>query len=256
MNLKVANDNGNSEQDMVINGNLIRQPNVFAKVASLPNMDDVKEEFVLKNIHSNLIVAVEGGLYYIGDYALKSGKRCRNIEVGVDNNKVDSSIVYINTLAHIAAEAVNHAATDGTLSDQILSVHVDMATALPVSYYSKKNANIFSEKFTGKKHFITVYIGNKEIQVELIFDFIKVIPEGVTAAFAFKKDNAFFDDYNKNHEKKLDCSYFENARVLHVAIGEGTTEFPVTKDVVFNPNFITGTNNGNGHAIDSVIESF
>ena len=95
MNLKVANDNGNSEQDMVINGNLIRQPNVFAKVASLPNMDDVKEEFVLKNIHNNLIVAVEGGLYYIGDYALKSGKRCRNIEVGVDNNKVDKYIFFI-----------------------------------------------------------------------------------------------------------------------------------------------------------------
>ncbi|WP_303814386.1 hypothetical protein [Selenomonas ruminantium] len=39
-------------------------------------------------------------------------------------------------------------------------------------------------------------------------------------------------------------------------MGEGTTEFPVTTDVHFKPDFISGTNNGNGHAIDAVIDDF
>jgi plasmid segregation protein ParM len=257
MNLKVANDNGNSEQDLIINGLLIQQPNVFAKVARVPNLDEVNIDYVLKNIHNNLIVAVEGGLYYVGEYALKSGQPCRTIDVGVDNNKVESSIVYINTLAHIAAAAVRETAAEGGSLDVVLKVNIDMATALPVSYYNKRNASFFADKFMEKKHFVTVQVGNKEVQVELIFDYVKVIPEGVTAAFAFKEYDKIFDEYNKNHkDDKIDKDFFNTAKVLHVAIGEGTTEFPVTNDVHFKPDFITGTNNGNGHAIDAVIEDF
>ena len=43
---------------------------------------------------------------------------------------------------------------------------------------------------------------------------------------------------------------------MHIAIGEGTTEFPITTGIAFKPDFITGTFNGNGHAIARVLESF
>ena len=102
--VKVGNDNGNSEHDLIINGVAIAQPNVFAKVRKLPNLDEVNREYVLDNIHDNLIVTCEdpSGIYYVGNYALKSGQKVRNIEVGIDNNKVDSDIVMVNTLAQIA----------------------------------------------------------------------------------------------------------------------------------------------------------
>ncbi|WP_294364875.1 hypothetical protein [uncultured Clostridium sp.] len=54
--LKVGNDNGNSEHDLIINGVLIAAPNVFAKVRKLPNLDEINKEFVLNDIHNNLIV--------------------------------------------------------------------------------------------------------------------------------------------------------------------------------------------------------
>lgn len=249
---KVGNDNGNSEQDIIINENLIQQPNVFAKVAKLPNMDEVSKKFVLSNIHQNLIVSLEGGTYYIGEYALKSGQRCRNIDVGIDNNKIESQIVYVNTLAHIAGEAV----AESKDFKNIIKVKVDMTTSLPVSYYGKRNANDFADKFLSKKHIVTVYVGNEEANVEIEFTYVKVIPEGVTAVFALQKNENLFEEYNKKHKEKLSAEYFKNARILHVAIGEGTTEFPVTHDVNFDINFIQGTNNGNGHAIDRVIEEF
>ena len=106
--VKVGNDNGNSEHDLIINGVAIAQPNVFAKVRKLPNLDEVNREYVLDNIHDNLIVTCEdpSGIYYVGNYALKSGQKVRNIEVGIDNNKVDSDIVMVNTLAQIAGYGV------------------------------------------------------------------------------------------------------------------------------------------------------
>ena len=258
MYLKIANDNGNSEQDLIIDDELIQQPNVFAKPMRLPNLDEISPESVLKDIHNQLFVSIEGGLYYVGQRALDSGIPCHTIEVGIDNNKLTSDIVYINTLAHTAAAAVKKAAAEDRKNlDQTITVHADMATALPVSYYSKKNANDFAAKFSGKKHHVCVYVGSQEVMVDITYDFVKVIPEGVTASFALKHEDDVYSEYNRQHtDAQLHKEDFSTLRVLHIAIGEGTTEFPVTQDVHFKPDFISGTNNGNGHAIDAVIDDF
>ena len=63
MQFLVANDNGNAEQDLVINGRRISAPNVFARVGKLVNLDELNPEYVLKHIHDNLIVSVEGSIY-------------------------------------------------------------------------------------------------------------------------------------------------------------------------------------------------
>lgn len=257
--LKVGNDNGNSEHDIIINGDIIKQPNVFSKVRKLPNLDEVNKEFVLNNISDNLIVTCDDpvGIYYIGNYALKSSQKVRSIEVGIDNNKIDSDIVKINTLAQIAGYAVAQYYKNGGNLDDTINVFVDMTTALPISSYSHKNGLEFAGKFLDKVHRVTVHVGTTSVRVEIKFDFVKVIPEGVTGIFALKEyDNSIFEDFNSKNKDKLNSSYFNNARVLHIAIGEGTTEFPITQGIEFNPEFIKGTNNGIGHAIDNAIEEF
>lgn len=257
MKFQVANDNGNSEQDMIIGTTGIAQPNVHAKLGSIPNLDEVNSTAVLQDIHNHLIAVVEGTTYYVGQHAIISGQRCRSIEVGVDNNKVESNIVYVNTLAHIAGEACAEAFRAGQDLTQEIQVSVDMATALPVSYYSRALAKQFAEKFTHKPHHVLIYAGPQEISVRITFDYVKVIPEGVTAAHAFLHHPEIFESYNKAHEDKLSTKDMQSARVLHIAIGEGTTEFPITHDgILFDPDFISGTNNGNGHAIDRCIQDF
>lgn len=268
MQMQVANDNGNSEQDMIITltGDKkeqevvqVAEPNVYAKVGILPNLDEVKPEYILSHVHQNLVVSIEGATtYYIGSYALHSGQHCRSIEVGVDNNKVTSDIVFVNTLGHIAGEAcAREYANTGVVPDDV-SVRVDMATSLPVSYYSRSLAQAFADKFTGREHLVIVHAGAKSIPCHVSFDFVKVIPEGVTASHAFIAENGLFASYNKAHsDTPLDAEDMKKMRILHVAIGEGTTEFPITYNgISFDPNFITGTNNGNGHAIDRVINRF
>lgn len=250
--LRVGSDNGNSEHDLVINGDLIQQPNVYAKVRKLPNLDEVDKEYILNNIEKNLVVTCENpnGIYYIGDYALKSGQSIRSIEVGVDNNKIDSPIVKVNILSQIAGYVV---AKHGYKNNDIIKVKVDMATSLPVGHYDRKSATAFANTFLESTYLVTVHVGNKAVRVQIEFEFVKVIPEGVTTAF-YLKDNQ--DDILNKVAQDIDIEDINSARILHVAIGEGTTEYPMTKGVEFNPNFIKGSNNGIGYAIDKAMDEF
>lgn len=225
MKLKFANDNGNSEQDMFINDVPVAQPNVYAHISRLPNMDEVNVESVLRDIHNNLVVAIEGQSYYVGNKALRSGSRCRSIEVGVDNNKVTSHIVYINTLAHLAGFAVAETYRQGESLDHEIECEVDMATAIPVSYYSKKTGAAFAQQFMGKTHLVTVFVGPTEVSVRIRFDFVKVIPEGVTAAHAFLSNESLFDSYNRTHDEILSMTkqiiYKANNEIDVVAVYGG-----------------------------------
>lgn len=197
---KVGNDNGNSEHDIIINDVLISQPNVYSKVRRLPNLDEVNKQYVIENIENNLIVTCEdsSGIYYVGNYALSSGQKIRNVEVGIDNNKIESDVILINTLAQIAGQAVKEYYLKNKSVKEIIKVKVDMATALPISSYSNKNAKLFSEKFTNKKHFITVHIGNEIARVEI--EFVMVIPEGVTSSFLFTQTDDILKKYNFKKE--------------------------------------------------------
>ncbi|MBK5242798.1 MAG: hypothetical protein JJD95_16520, partial [Clostridium sp.] len=115
----------------------------------------------------------------------------------------------------------------------------------------------FSNKFSEKTHMVTVHIGNKDARVLVEFVFVKTIPEAVTATFALKEaTKELFEEHNKKYNDGLSKEFFESAKVLHLAIGEGTTEYPITNGIKFNPEFIKGTNNGVGHAIDKVLEEF
>lgn len=264
LKLNVGNDNGNSEHDIIINNELITQPNVISKVRKAPNVEELNNNLFIKNIENNLIVdilseSVKTGTYLCGQYALKSGEKVKSISIGYDNNKLESDIVIVNTLAQIAGYSVKQAHKDNKLTeDTRIIVSVDMATALPISQYSKSRAKEFANRFLDGKHIVKVSTPTTKVVVEIEFDFVKVIQEGVTTIFALlEAEDKLFETYNrKNEEEKIDKKYFEDKKILHIAIGEGTTEYPVTEGRVFNPNFIKGTNNGVGHAINSSLEEF
>ncbi len=263
MNLSVGNDNGNSEHDIIINGKLIKQPNVLAKVRALPNFDEVSEDAIIRNMENNLVATIDSQAcdkctYYIGEYARKSGKKLTNIEVGAFNSKLDSDIPVVNTLGQIAGYAVQKAIKEvPDLSE--LEVNVDMVTALPVTQFSKKNADIFSKKFTNGKHYVTLHISRREIKVIINFEFVKVLPESVPTVFylqGIKEGDPVLSEFNQTYKINTDGKFFQNKKILHLAIGEGTTEYPLTEGMIYNLNFIEGSNNGVGHATERVINAF
>ncbi len=263
MNLLVGNDNGNSEHDIIINDDYIQQPNVNVKVRSLPNFDDVNERDIIDKITDNLVVSIdspscENATYYVGEYARQAGKKLNNIEVGAFNSKVDSSVPVVNTLAHIAGYAVKTAEKNVPSVEEI-DVKVDMVTALPVLQFSKDNAKRFAEKFTCESHNIKVHISKREVNVKITFEYVKVLPESVPTVFylqTLSQTHPILKDFNEMYGMSVDGKFFCNKRILHAAIGEGTTEYPLTEDLVYNLNFVEGSNNGVGHAIERVLKDF
>lgn len=284
MTFRVGNDNGNSEHDLIIDGKLIAQPSVFSKISKLPDLSSLNDEVFVKNILSNVITTVisnsvsggAAGSYYVGNYATKSGKLLHNIEVGAFNSKLNSDVPIINTLSIIAAYAVSKALKDEPNVKDI-DLDIDMVTALPVTQYTPANAKAFSGKFMDNDHEVIVHLPSKVIKVKIHFVYVKVLPESICSTFyvhALTKENAeaikddqakqeymslvnrFFKDFNEKYNMNVDGTYFKGLKILHNSIGEGTTEIPLTNDISFDPNFIEGINNGVGHAINEVLNSF
>lgn len=264
MNLLLGNDNGNSEHKIVINGEIIRQPNIFAKIRSLPILDDINIDYVMNNIHDNLIVSIDSPsistarTYYIGNYALHSGKPLTNIGVGAQNSKIDTDVPVVNTLAQIAAYAAKTAYLADKSIDEI-DVNVDMVTGLPVQQYCKKNNAAFLNKYLHGPHKVTVIAGNKRVNTNIKFEYSQVVPESTPTVFYLKSlpaGHPIFKEFNELYNLNVDGSYFENKIILHNALGEGTADHPLTSGIEFNPNFIFGSENGIGHAIDRVLSSF
>ena len=276
--LKVGADNGNSEQDIIINGTQLQQADVYGKVVGrLKNLEELDQENFINNLEDNLVIGIatskyiNPGEYYIGNHTLRSGVTVRNTEVGADNNKTNSEVVYLNVIGQIAAYAVKKAYKgDKTTTD--IEINVDMTTALPIQQYNKMEAERFAEKFMDGEHRLTVKTPEKDYFVNIKFNFVKVIPEGVTTTFAIAGGaEEIFKTYNqkvKEHLSKdtqdslyleeLNTPYFakQQRRILHISIGESTTEYPITDGLAFDPNFVQGSNNGNGHAIKKALPLF
>lgn len=284
MTFSVGNDNGNSEHDLIIDGVLITQPNVFSKVSKMPDLSSLDDKVFVDNILSNIITtvmtpSVGGGAaasYFVGEYATQSGKLLHNIEVGAFNSKINSDVPVINTLSVLAAYAVQQAFKENPNTDKI-ELNVDMVTALPVTQHTPVSSKAFFNKFMEHNHEVMVHLPSRSVNVSISFNYVKVLPESICATFyvqALTKSNAeaitnkaakdeylsivkrFFKDFNDHYNLDIDGEYFKDLRILHNSIGEGTTEIPLTNDISFDPNFIAGSNNGVGHAINEVISDF
>ncbi len=265
----VGNDNGNSEHDLMIDGRWIGQPNVNCAVDELPWSEEQAPESFVKQLQDQLVVTVDSpaarpGMYYIGKFALESGEIIDNIQIGIDA-KSDMDLPIINTLAQIAAVAVQKAYEEEKKIPSSISVEADMATALPVTQHTDETAAKFEKRFTSGEHHITVHLGIQRVAVKIVFPFVKTVPEATPVIFTLQKDAAgnwrdgeLFGDFAETYrlEKKFNGSYFKDKRILHVDIGDGSTEYPITEGNRFLRQFVHGSHHGAGYAIEEALQEF
>ncbi|SFT23938.1 ParM/StbA family protein [Paenibacillus sp. BC26] len=265
----VGNDNGNSEHDLIIDGKLIQQPNVNCRVDELPWSEEQAPESFVRNLQDQLVVTVDSpaarpGMYYVGKFALESGEIIDTIQIGIDS-KSEMDLPVINTLAQIAALAVQKAFEDEKKIPSQIDVEVDMATALPVTQHTDESSARFEKRFTSDVHHVTVHLGVQRVAVKVSFPFVKVVPEATPVIFTLQKDAAgnwregdIFADFAATYglEKKFNGSYFKDKRILHVDIGDGSTEYPITEGNKFLRQFIHGSHHGAGYAIEEALQEF
>lgn len=275
INLVVGNDNGNSEHDLVINGEVIQNPNVISEENEIPNLEELDHMNAVENIHERLLVTIQEptsllGHYYIGSYAVNSDRFLENIDIGTDNAKSSSNIPIINTVSHLAAYAVRKMYEEGKVEDDVY-VTADMTTALPATQYSKKDAKSFADKFmyikgneeNGKQIYeLTIALPGRNHKVKVEFDFVMVVSEGVPGAFSLENENEHsleaLKEYYEDYDEKFDFDGFRKKHSLMLSIGAGTTERPLICDRMFDSTRIkyVGSNNGVDHAIEDILTKF
>jgi plasmid segregation protein ParM len=187
-----------------------------------------------------------------------------NLQIGIDL-KSDMDLPVVNTLAQIAAVAVQKAYEEEKKVPEMIEVEADMATALPNTQHTDETASKFERRFTSGVHHVTVHLGIHRVTVNITFPFTKVIPEATPVIFALQKDTdgnwregEIFQEFTEKYqiESKFNGSYFKDKRILHVDIGDGSTEYPVTEGNIFLRQFIHGSHHGAGYAIEEALDDF
>ncbi len=263
-----GNDNGNSQHKLYINKKLFVQPNVYYKATKSPWKDDYSPTSLIPNLLDNLVVTIDSpsvnpGIYFIGSFALKSTDVVTSMDVRVGEKHLED-VPIINTLGLIAGKAIQDAFEEEKDLPKNINVTIDMATALPARQWNKDTARIFKERFIKDSHRVTVHIKQERVNVEITFEHVEVLAEGVPATFAIQSDlngkvrkGEMFDQFAKDYNlPSVDGSYFKDKMILHDDIGDGSTEFVVTVGAKFLDEHIDGINSGIGHAIDDAMPDF
>jgi len=114
-------------------------------------------------------------------------------------------------------------------------------------------------------HHVTVHLGIHRVAVKIVFAFAKVVPEATPVIFTLQKDSEgnwregdIFDEFIETYgiEKKFNGSFFKDKRILHVDIGDGSTEYPITEGNKFLRQFVHGSHHGIGYAIEDALDDF
>jgi len=260
MKLVVANDIGNSETKMIVNDTLIKQPSVVKRLLSKPNVMETNVEKNIANLLDELIVHVtsnaikRSGLYFIGKRANMTADKVENMNIKL-GNKSKHDIPVLMTLSMLAARSVQLAYQENQELPSSISVDVSMTTAIPASEYSADQARYLEGRFTSNDHVVIVYVGETPVTVTLHFQTVKVTQEGIPALYALlESENEILKNYNEHYQKQAVPKDFANKRILHVDIGDGTTEYIYT--VGMNPvtDVCSGEKRGVGHATEEATQ--
>lgn len=277
--LKAANDNGNSEHNMVIRLDgkgkdgevVVKQPNVNVEInrMDLKGFENENTESLIENIFDNILVEISSpecnGIYLIGKRALDSGEMLNELEVGFDN-KSEVVLPLINTLGNLAAYALTKSMESSKEIPKEIHVGVDMTTALPIKeYYNVPGSQEKMEsKFKNGIHYVTLILGKTRVMVKIEFKHVLILPEASSVVFGLLEDEegnprsgeifaAYAEKYGK---EEVTGDEFDGKKILHVDIGGGTVDLPLTVDNSPHSSYISGYNTiGASHAIkDALLE--
>lgn len=261
MELVVGNDIGNSETKTIVNDVLIKQPSVIKRLLKKPDFTEVDDRKNVINLLDELVVNVSSGalkrdgLYFVGKRANLSADRVENINIKL-GNKHRNDIPVIMTLSMLSARAIQLHYQNENEVPSLLELDIDMITAIPASEYSKEKAEQLQKRFLDHEHIVTVYISGKSVTVKLSFNFVKVTQEGVPALYAFlESDEDILYDYKKIYPNDgLEPKSLKDKKILHVDIGDGTTEYIYT--IGLNPvvDACSGERRGVGHATEEATK--
>ncbi|PFY98760.1 hypothetical protein COL60_29945 [Bacillus pseudomycoides] len=274
INYFVEDDNGNSEKKITINGEMLKFPNTYSYVYKEPVPMEKKIEELVYGLFHNMDVTVNSSALkgqvaqriFVGERAIRSGADLQNLNIRSNRGKHKQDTTIMTTVSAIACRAVQDMfKNEGSLEEGAnIETNISMVTALPASEWNKEKAKELSERFTNSSHHVTVTVGDVRIYVTLKFEKVIVVQEGTVALFDLIEDGKgnyrnddLFDEFKEMYDMKdITGEYFSEKRLLHIDIGDGTTEYVVTKGYDYDNDHSSGERHGIGHAIERAKKDF
>jgi plasmid segregation protein ParM len=147
-------------------------------------------------------------------------------------------------------------------ADDVLSVQVRVALALPINEYMSHRVS-YAAEFMAGTHTVTVHNFETPVTVKLRFEDVQVIPEGASAQYAITAKGAPLMDAMLADVRRrgLALEGITSADVLAaqhtvgIDIGEGTVNFPVFTAGQFNADASTTYKKGYGTVLTDALKA-
>lgn len=267
LEFNVANDNGNSEHALRVEGELYTQPNIYSVDRPKRTSDKEPKDFV-ENLLKELYVTItstaieNNGDYFIGERALNS-KSIRTMRIDIDKHQQDLPI--INTLGILSGIAVKKAYDKKKSVPESIDLTVDMVTALPIHEHTSEASKAFAKRFMNNTHSVNVWLGATYVTVNVKFEYVHVQQEGACAIYnlILTKDGKWrnddiFDEFKIEYEldKFSGKDVYELKMTAGADIGEGTFDLAILKKYKQDADLSDGDTFGVGYAIDKALPQF
>lgn len=208
-----------------------------------------------------------------GKRALGSGEMTEEFDVVGHRSKAEQELSHIIVLSQIAAKATSDAyKLHGHLPD-VVDVHATVALALPIDEYVSHRTTYIADLMGTKDdndervHVVTVNNFTNPIVVRIVFDAVRVIPEGASAQYAIVQGGPELSQHmlNEVHERGFDTRQgFDATQItaadvlaathtIGVDVGEGTVNFAVFTDGKFNHDASRTLNKGYGTVLETAL---
>lgn len=260
MFIKIANDIGNSETKMIIADNLLKQPSVYKRLFKTPNVTETNIDKAVANLQDEILVNItskslkRNGLFFVGNRANQTADQIENMNINL-GNKHRHDVPVVTTLSMIATWAVEENYKKNGKLPSSLDVTSVMTSAIPASEYTTDKARHLENRFADYEHVVVVYVADELVTVTINFKGVKVTQEGVPALYALLESNHdILDNYNNEYKNDAKPTDFQNKKILHVDIGDGTTEYIYTVGLNPKPDVCSGERRGVGHATEQAVK--
>ena len=198
----------------------------------------------------------------LGRRAAASGRMPIMFDINDARPKCDDSLSGQLVCSVIASEVVRKLFEDsGSLPDDTVAANVTCALALPIVDFAKWRER-YKAMFENGNHVVHIHNFDHEVSVKLVFDAVRVLPEGAAAQFAIASLGTKFlesalDEARENGmpcEGETGSSLLSYKNTIGVDIGEGTVNFPVFRDGRVNVEASSSIDRGYGTVLSDVCE--
>lgn len=200
--------------------------------------------------------------YWFGKRAINSGRILTEFDVESHRSKALQDLSGILVLASIAGSVLReYYNVNKALPTETIKVSVNNALALPITEF-KEHRETYAAKFKNGNHLVSIHNFNQIVNIEIKFTDVQVLAEGAAAQYAIAKNVKLIEAMLKDLAKR-DPSFDVNIKATDVAgartvvgvdIGEGTVNYPVFINGVFDPDVSDSINIGYGSVLTNALK--